>query len=171
MARKPKKGALKMIIKHYYNPLLLVWKWTTSRAQESDGWNICTLYADGQKVGKTTGGGYDMRGTAYGQFIEAQYQDRLLKLHRRAGSRYSVSPSGDYKRLKTKKAHSWSNHGELYGLTAYYNRGEAKPFRIGLDGGCGFTSMRKISRAIGLAFKWHTEGKATTSGTLTDKKL
>ena len=96
-----------MIIKHAFNPLLLQWKWTTSRARNSDGWNICTLYADGQKVGKTTGGNYDMRGTAYGQFIEAQYQDRLLKLHRRAGRRVSVSPSGEYKRLKAKKLHHW----------------------------------------------------------------
>ena len=112
------------------NPILLVWRWTTSRARNSYGWNICTLYADGEKVGSTCGGNYDMMGTAFGEFLENTYHDRLLKLHHRAGSRYSISPSGEYKRLTTKKAHRWSNHGELYGLTAYYKRGEKKPFKI-----------------------------------------
>ena len=153
------------------NPILLVWRWTTSRARNSYGWNICTLYADGEKVGSTCGGNYDMMGTAFGEFLENTYYDRLLKLHRRAGSRYSISPSGEYKRLKTKKAHRWSNHGEFYGLTAYYKRGEKKPFKMSLDGATGSESMWKIARKIGLSRKYHGETKSTTTYTLTDKKI
>ena len=153
------------------NPILLVWRWTTSRARNSYGWNICTLYADGEKVGSTCGGNYDMMGTAFGEFLENTYHDRLLKLHHRAGSRYSISPSGEYKRLTTKKPHRWSNHGELYGLTAYYKRGEKKPFKMSLDGATGTESMWKIARKIGLSRKYHGETKSTTTYTLTDKKI
>ena len=153
------------------NPVLLVWRWTTSRARNSYGWNICTLYADGEKVGSTCGGNYDMMGPAFGEFLENTYHDRLLKLHHRAGSRYSISPSGEYKRLTTKNAHRWSNHGELYGLTAYYKRGEKKPFKMSLDGATGTESMWKIARKIGLSRKYHGETKSTTTYTLTDKKI
>jgi len=153
------------------NPILLVWKWTTSRGINTAGWNICTLYADGEKVASTCGGNYDMKGTVLGDFLQNTHHDRLLKLHRRAGSRFSISPTGEYKRLKTKKAHRWSNHGEFYGLTAYYKRGETKPFKMSLDGGTGTESMWKIARKIGLSRKYHGETKSTTTYTLTDKKL
>ena len=167
-----------MIIKHAKNPLLLVWKWTTSRARETEGWNICTLYADGQRVGKTTGGGYDMKGTAFGQFIEKHYQDRLLKLHRRSSSRWSIHPTHN-KRLKnfkqSRKAREWKPgkwwRGELYGLHAYYQKGQTKPKYISLDGGCGFQSMEKIAKNIGLTLKYHDEDNKSTTYTLTDKKL
>ena len=153
------------------NPILLVWKWTTSRGHDTYGYNICSLYADGVKVASTCGGNYDMKGTVLGDFLQNTHHDRLLKLHRRAGSRFSISPTGEYKRLKTKKAHRWSNHGEFYGLTAYYKRGETKPFKMSLDGGTGTESMWKIARKIGLSRKYHGETKSTTTYTLTDKKL
>lgn len=58
----------------------LEFKWTVSRARDSYGYNICTLYADGRKVGRCNGGGYDMKGTSLGSFIERRYADRLLEL-------------------------------------------------------------------------------------------
>ena len=143
---------------------LLVYKWTTSKAERSYGWNICSLYADGVKMSSTCGGGYDMQGRAVGDFIQDEYQERLLKLHRRAGNRYSISPSGEYKRLKAVKRckKPWSAgvwyRGELYGLTAYYKRGQKKPFKMSLDGGCGMESMKKIARNIGITTAYHGEG-------------
>lgn len=153
---------------------LLVWKWTTSRGQDTYGYNICSLYADGVKMASTCGGGYDMKGTAYGDFIQDEYQERLLKLHRRAGTRWSISPSGNYKRLKTKAENKivWrGDRGELYGLTSYYKRGETKPFKVCLDGGCGFESMQKIARNIGLKVQYNSEVKNQTSYLLKDKRI
>lgn len=158
---------------------LLVWKWTTSRAQETAGYNICSLYADGVKMASTCGGGYDMKGTAYGDFIQDEYQERLLKLHRRAGTRWSISPSGNYKRLKPIKRakEPWSAgiwwRGELYGLASYYKRGETKPFKVCLDGGCGFESMQKIARNIGITTTYHGDGSSSgnVSHILKDKRI
>ena len=157
---------------------LLAWKWTTSRGQDTAGWNICSLYADGVKMASTCGGGYDMKGTAFGDFIQDEYKERLLKLHRRAGRRLSVSKKDAngyriYKRLKTAKAKNaptWSKSGELYGLTAYYKRGEIKPYKMALDGGCGFESMQKIAQNIGITTKYHGNGSNTghVSHILTD---
>jgi hypothetical protein len=54
--------------------------WTTSRARDSYGYNVCTLYADGKKVARCNGGGYDMKGTDLGDYIARAYADRLMKL-------------------------------------------------------------------------------------------
>jgi len=58
----------------------LEFKWTVSRARDTEGYNICSLYVDGQKVSSCNGGGYDMKGTALGNWIARAYADRLLKL-------------------------------------------------------------------------------------------
>ena len=158
---------------------LLVYKWTTCKSERSYGWNICSLYADGVKMSSTCGGGYDMQGTAFGDFIESEYQERLLKLHRRAGNRYSISPSGEYKRLKAVKRckKPWSAgvwyRGELYGLTAYYKRGQKKPFKMSLDGGCGMESMKKIARNIGITTAYHGNGswRGNTAHILKDSRV
>ena len=47
----------------------LEFRWTTSRARDSYGYNRCTLYAGRDKVASTCGGGYDMKGTVLGNFI------------------------------------------------------------------------------------------------------
>tara|TARA_R110001599_G_scaffold286765_1_gene489265 strand:+ start:490 stop:975 length:486 start_codon:yes stop_codon:yes gene_type:complete len=157
---------------------LLVFRWSTSRARETYGYNVCTLFVNGIKKGSTCGGGYDMKGTALAEFLENAYQDRLLKLHRRSSSRWSIHPTRN-KRLRTlkqsKKAREWKPgkwwKGELYGLHSYYQKGQTKPKNISLDGGCGFQSMEKIAKNIGLTLKYHDESNDSTTYTLTDKKL
>jgi len=59
---------------------LLEFKWTVSRGRDTDGYNICSLYVDGRKVASCNGGGYDMKGTALGNWIAKAYADRLRKL-------------------------------------------------------------------------------------------
>jgi len=162
-------------------PLALLFKWTTSRAYGTEGWNICSLWIHDKKEADTCGGGYDMKGTALGYFIEEHYQDRLLKLHRRAGSRVSIAPEGSpaakagkaYKHLKTKARKNrptWDTHGELYGLTAYYKRGESKPYKMSMDGGCGFSCMVDIGRAVGLSFRYQYEKTNEILYIMTDKR-
>src|SRR5690349_7553312 len=58
----------------------LEFKWTISRGRDTYGYNVCILYADGRKVARCNGGGYDMQGTCLGNFIASHYADRLLAL-------------------------------------------------------------------------------------------
>lgn len=58
----------------------LEFKWSVSRGRDSYGYNICTLFFDGEKVARCNGGGYDMKGTCLGNFIASRFADRLLKL-------------------------------------------------------------------------------------------
>jgi hypothetical protein len=55
-------------------------KWTVSRARDTHGYNICTLYVDGRKAAACNGGGYDMKGTVLGNWLASAFADRLLKL-------------------------------------------------------------------------------------------
>jgi hypothetical protein len=58
----------------------LHFKWTVSRGRETYGYNICSLYVDGRKVSSCNGGGYDMKGTAFGNWVEVAFQDKLQEL-------------------------------------------------------------------------------------------
>ncbi len=59
---------------------ILEYKWTVSRGRESYGYNICSLYVDGKKVSSCNGGGYDMKGTALGNWIARKFEKELLAL-------------------------------------------------------------------------------------------
>lgn len=58
----------------------LEYRWTVSRARDTYGYNICTLYVDGRKAAACNGGGYDMKGTCLGNWIARTFKDRLLAL-------------------------------------------------------------------------------------------
>lgn len=58
----------------------LEFKWTVSRGRDTYGYNICSLYVDGKKVTSCNGGGYDMQGTCFGDWIENTYQEQLKTL-------------------------------------------------------------------------------------------
>ena len=53
----------------------------TSRGRETYGWNVVTLKdeTDGTRA-RTTGGGYDMTGTVFGEWLEHHAQDALQSL-------------------------------------------------------------------------------------------
>lgn len=58
----------------------LEFKWGTSRGRETYGYTICSLYVDGRKVASCNGGGYDMKGTALGNYIARAFSERLRAL-------------------------------------------------------------------------------------------
>lgn len=60
---------------------LLRTNWTVSKARDSYGYNICSLYDvnKGGKVSSTCGGGYDMRGTVLGSWITREFKEELLQ--------------------------------------------------------------------------------------------
>ncbi len=55
-------------------------RWTTSRGRDTYGYNVVTLYVDGEKAARCNGGGYDMEGTVIGTFIARAFADRLNAL-------------------------------------------------------------------------------------------
>jgi hypothetical protein len=57
---------------------LLEFKWTVSRARDSYGYNICSLYVNGRKVAACNGGGYSMDGTNLGTYIEQEFREDLI---------------------------------------------------------------------------------------------
>ena len=52
-------------------------RWSISKARDSYGWNIVTLI-DYDKKYKTCGGGYDMTGTVFADWLQANYIDKLI---------------------------------------------------------------------------------------------
>lgn len=63
--------------------------WSTSRGRDTYGWNICRL--DDTSTGKRyrcNGGGYDMAGTVFADWMQATYQQELRAISDRAHARY-----------------------------------------------------------------------------------
>ena len=58
----------------------LKFKWTVSKEVNTNGYNICSLFVNGQKASSCNGGGYDMQGTCLGNWIERKFKDELLQL-------------------------------------------------------------------------------------------
>ncbi|EKR8463847.1 hypothetical protein P9J17_004295 [Salmonella enterica] len=110
--------------------------WSTSKGRDTYGYNICRL--DDRNQGarfKCMGGGYDMVGTVFGNWLEANYQDRLLALKARAN--YTRTTDGEFVPA--------NRQDSLYGM-AYLE----KDNRISLDGACGIDCMIRIAEEIGL---------------------
>lgn len=110
----------------------LAFRWTTSKAVESYGWNILTAtdVLTGQKY-RCTGGGYDMGGTVLAKYLEDIHQDKLRGI---TSSAY----------------HRWHGEGLTVNTSGLYGLRSSKDGSMHLDGGCGIESMVVIARAIGL---------------------
>lgn len=130
----------------------LHFKWTISRGRYTYGYNICTLLVDGEKVGKTCGGGYDMQGTVLAEWLESYYQPELIKLNNDNGinERPPINSYETGKGIERKY-----NLPEFYGMSVYVKPGNI--VRVHLDGACGFNSIEKIANAIGITLKWNPE--------------
>ena len=121
----------------------LKFKYTTSRGQDTYGYNICSLYVDGQKKYSTCGGGYDMKGTVLGQYIKQNFYNDIIKL---SGNTGSIDDGTGY-----------------YGLS-YYEMVDDKYIplksykdahtKVRIDGACGFDTMRDILKAIGYGLQF-----------------
>lgn len=111
----------------------LEFKWSISRARDTEGYNICSLWihSDGgrEKVSSTCGGGYDMRGGCFGNWI-AQYKPFKQGLVRCKPRDFYGLTFYDEKARKRRKQ---------------YNQGN----KIIVDGRCGFSCMESILSALG----------------------
>tara|TARA_R100000353_G_scaffold157938_1_gene117094 strand:+ start:176 stop:643 length:468 start_codon:yes stop_codon:yes gene_type:complete len=126
----------------------LVFKWTTSKGRNTYGWNICTLKdRRGNKISSTCGGGYDMKGTAFGDFIADYFGEQLKRLTANYGS---------------------FDKGGFYGLRHYNTitrksqKRASKHTRTTIDGACGFNCMLTILEKIGFSLTFIAEDKDTS---------
>ncbi len=133
----------------------LKFKWSVSRGRDTYGYNICSLWIDRYKVSSCNGGGYDMKGTALGNWMEEEFQPKLRKLPANYGS-------GD-------------NLKGFYGLSFYNSTTGKRQHRFSknvvgahLGGACGFSSMERILNAIGCKLEYVDEGSNYTTYLLTD---
>ena len=113
---------------------VLQFRWIISKARDTYGYNICSLYVDGEKVSSCNGGGYDMAGTTLGDYLTKTYQQRLKMLY--VENRFLGVNKKNY-------------HGMFKDETTD---------SIYLDGGCGITQIKNIAEDIGLSIErkdWH----------------
>lgn len=167
---------------------VLTFKWTVSRGRDTYGYNICSLYVDGHKVSSCNGGGYDMQGTALGDWIAGAFSDELLKLNIPMSNRngqeiteyYGLSfHDPDYdpgKRIiDDETIEEREKEGKSLGLERYQSFYEASskvpterhivPL---IDGACGFSSVERIVNALGYKLKYITDSRNTSTYLLTD---
>ena len=114
----------------------LALSWSVSRGRDTYGYNICRL--DDTSTGERfecMSGGYDMRGTVFGEWLAANYQSELLALKDRANY---IFP------LEGAPRHA-NREDSFYGMR-YHEKYPA----ITLDGACGLECMIRIAEAIGL---------------------
>lgn len=131
----------------------LEFKWTVSRGRETYGYNICSLYVNREKVSSCNGGGYDMQGTSFGNWLQDDFQAELLALVKKTGLKNFSQWGLDTKESKDPGRHSSGASKEpFYGATVYTRKGKAE--KVSLDGGCGMDSIRKIFEALGYRLEW-----------------
>lgn len=123
-------------------------KWSTSRGRDTYGYRVCTMYLNRYegnelKVSSCNGGGYDLAGTALGDWMQVYFQEELKKLSSDIGSN---TP--------------WNTRGTFYGLSFYdqkrnKRRKNWRPgYLVHVDGGCGFSCMERILHALGITLTY-----------------
>lgn len=129
----------------------LAFRWTTSRAADSYGYNICSLMIDGRKVATTCGGGYDMQGTVLGQWINATFPAQLRAL---AADRIALAEAAGTARYydggQGAKLDVNGHTLYLYGLNVWKAEGENMPVEVRCNGGTGLNQMTNVLKALGL---------------------
>ncbi len=122
-------------------------KVTTSRARDTYGWNIVTLWDDDVRY-STKGGGYDMFGTVIGDWLFTKYKNRLIS---------NVIPVDYDKDVQDEKA--------SYGF--FHKNG-----KFWLDGACGFECMKHIASLIGVevSSNYNRRRNVTEGCFITDKE-
>lgn len=130
----------------------LDFKWTESKARDTYGYAICTLFVDGVKMGRCNGGGYDMKGTSFAEWIQNKFQDRLLVLFEKEISSITDSDFRTYESDGKTKKYLRKSCKDYYGVHLSEEKGKIK---VIIDGACGFTSVESVARAIGIELKWN----------------
>ena len=136
-------------LKDRYN---LKFKWTVSKAVNTYGYNICSLFVNGQKVSSCNGGGYDMQGTCLGDWLEREFEDELLQLKDNFYGLTFHNPNWQPSQEIIKR----EEEGKSLGLERYqdfYKQSSKLPTEKHtiplIDGACGVNSVENILKAVG----------------------
>jgi hypothetical protein len=122
-------------------PTYLSVTWGISKARDSYGYNrVQIIDTNTSKRFSACGGGYDMLGSAFGEWLQKTHQDLLMC--------YSAMAHDICEQQDTKQWLRYGNKDGLYGMTLYVRDGNE--ISVSLDGGCGLDCMIKIARSIGL---------------------
>lgn len=117
----------------------LIIKWTISKGRDTYGYNICTLW-DGDKAYRCNGGGYDMLGTVFANWLFANYKESIIN---------ACKPA-----TQTDKGYD--------GFYGFFHRND----NYYLDGACGFSCMELIAKAIGLMPEYVRDRKGNLTNIL-----
>ena len=122
-------------------------KWSISKGRNTYGYNICRLQDTlNYQMYTTCGGGYDMIGTVFAEWLQNNHQDRLQKL------------AGDGVDLKEYGSCGYKHVLQFGGMFVTPEK------HITLDGGYGIASMLRIAESIGLNVRQTYNGKGDTIG-------
>ena len=130
----------------------LKFKWTTSKAQNTYGYNVCTLLVNGEKKSRCNGGGYDMQGTCLGDWIARQFDKKLLEFKKDFYGLTFHNPNWK----PSEKIIEREEEGKSLGLERYqdfYKQSSKLPTKKHtipeINGACGFNSVSNILNHIG----------------------
>lgn len=134
-------------------------KWTVSRGINTYGYNICTLTdTDTGKKYRATGGGYDMLGTVFGEWLQEVHADKLQTIRDSAHTVYHRATDGSYDHSATERFDAG-----LYGMSTIYTA-KMTSATVRLDGACGLESMKRIAEAVGLNVRSLVNRKGNVEG-------
>lgn len=125
--------------------------WSVSHGRDTYGYNICRLDSrNGRARYRTCGGGYDMIGTVFAHWMQAEHQPELMGLVK--------TLTRDPDAFSDYGSTGWLQFKNLYGMFYCPNNG-----KVILDGACGIESMRTIAKAIGFDVEttWNKKGHTT----------
>jgi len=130
----------------------LKFKWTTSKARDSYGYNVCTLLVNREKKARCNGGGYDMQGTCLGDWIAKEFEKGLLKFKQDFYGLTYHNPNWQ----PTDETIEKEKKDGFVGLARYqdfYKQSSKLPTEKHtipqIDGACGFSSVEKILNNLG----------------------
>lgn len=143
--RKPTEQAEKLM----ENFVSFSIKWGTSRGYSTYGYITCSMRLTAwngvqKKVAYCSGGGYDMKGTVLGKWMQEFFTDDIKKLSSSTGSRDT------WKR----------DNNTFYGVNFYdrkrrkFRKNYKQGYEYWLDGGCGFSCMETILKQFGIALRY-----------------
>lgn len=123
----------------------MVFRWGTSRGRDTYGYTTCSCRIEGKRMGFASGGGYDLKGSAFGGALVNLARGRIFDLARsgRAHSYTTKTKDGAY----TDRRHN-NGPDSLYGLSATVDE-SGSVVAAYVDGACGFDSVVKIAQAAG----------------------
>ena len=104
----------------------LVFTWGTSRGQDTYGYTTVSCKFNNEKMGYCSGGGYDMKGTVFAQFVDKMFHEELKRCSTKGHYGFSF-----YNKKTRKSQTQWSSN--CYDTEF-------------LDGGCGFNCIQKVFR-------------------------